>query len=295
MAYTKTNWDESTPITADKLNKIETGIANTIDKTVQIMEIPIVYPDGWQQFRWTRPEANTISWTRDADRGKAFEVLNETTYKQLLLLKDDGKLTVNGNLTVGEYIHSPIFEASTDLVVNRHGFRTFYTNNEQGSYIFCDKNHSSINLTDGKMTYANPNGIIEIGPQNSAHCHIYTDSPSFYFNKELSVKGSTVWHAGNFNPNTKLNAGNFAISNRDLKIYGKRAMVGFDTADGNYLHLNFQKDFAEGVKIEGLLRTDSINSNGKRVPTFDTSNPAHSMFRYGSGLGGANGYITFTW
>ena len=32
-AYSKTVWDESTPITADKLNKIEDGIANALDTT----------------------------------------------------------------------------------------------------------------------------------------------------------------------------------------------------------------------------------------------------------------------
>ena len=64
--YSKTVWNESTPITADKLNKIENGIANGIDKTMQIMEIPINHADGWQQFRWTKPNYSAISWTRDA-------------------------------------------------------------------------------------------------------------------------------------------------------------------------------------------------------------------------------------
>ena len=262
-AYTKTVWDESTPITADKLNKIENGIANGIDKTMQIMEIPINHADGWQQFRWTKPNYNTISWTRDANQGKALEILNETARQQLLLLKDDGKLTVNGNLTVGEYIHSPIFEASTDLVVNRHGFRTYYTNNEQGSYIHCDKHNSSINLLSSKMVYTNPHGSIDIGPQNEYHCHFYTDRPTFYFNKDLSVYGNTVWHTGNFNPGTKLDAGYFSISNRDLLIYHKRALVGFDTAEGNYLEINYHRDFAAGVRIQGLTRIESIETDGK--------------------------------
>ena len=99
-AYTKTVWDESTPITADKLNKIENGIANGIDKTMQIMEIPINHADGWQQFRWTKPNYNTISWTRDANQGKALEVLNETARQQLLLLGDDGGLDVQKHLIV---------------------------------------------------------------------------------------------------------------------------------------------------------------------------------------------------
>ena len=73
--YSKTVWNESTPITADKLNKMETGIANGIDKSAQIMEIPITNADGWQQFRWTKPNYNAVSWTRDAKAKKALEIL----------------------------------------------------------------------------------------------------------------------------------------------------------------------------------------------------------------------------
>ena len=170
MAYNKINWTENTPITADRLNQMETGIANSIDKTAQVMEIPITNSSGWQQFRWTKPGATTISWTRDALAGKAVEIFNETTKKQLLLLTDSGNLTVNGN---------------------------------------------------------------------------------------------TVWHTGNFNPATKLDAGNFSISNRDLKIYGKRALVGHDTGEGNHLVINYDRDFGAGVKIYGLTRTDAIENGGK--------------------------------
>ena len=168
--YSKTVWNESTPITADKLNKMETGIANAIDKTEQIMRIPITNSEGWKQFRWISSNHDTVSWTRDASAGKALEIFNESTPKQLLLLTDSGNLTVNGN---------------------------------------------------------------------------------------------TVWHTGNFNPATKLDAGYFSISNRDLLIYNKRAMVGFDTADGDYLTINHDRDFGAGVKIYGLTRTDAIQNGGK--------------------------------
>ena len=152
MAYTKTNWTESTPITVDMLNKIETGVENAIDKTAQIMEIPIVHSDGWHQFRWTKPGATTVSWTRDVARSKAFEVYNENLGKTLLLSDDNGNLTAAGNLY----------------------------------------------------------------------------------------------------------AGKFSIENRDLKIHNKRAMVGFDTADGNYLSINYDRDFAEGVRIHGLVQTETL-------------------------------------
>ena len=46
-------------------------------------------------------------------------------------------------------------------------------------------------------TFTTPHGNIQLGPMNTSHAHIYTDRPNFYFNKQLSVLGNTVWHAGN--------------------------------------------------------------------------------------------------
>lgn len=46
-------------------------------------------------------------------------------------------------------------------------------------------------------TFTTPSGNIQLGPMNSAYAHIYTDRPSFYFNKELKVLGSSVYHSGN--------------------------------------------------------------------------------------------------
>lgn len=40
-------------------------------------------------------------------------------------------------------------------------------------------------------------GKVEIGPKNTSTAHIYTDRPTFYFNKDLLVNGDKVWHAGN--------------------------------------------------------------------------------------------------
>jgi hypothetical protein len=42
------------------------------------------------------------------------------------------------------------------------------------------------------LRVSNPNGDFQIGPFNTGHCHIYTDRPNFYFNKELMVNGTVV-------------------------------------------------------------------------------------------------------
>ena len=247
-AYSKTVWNESTPITADKLNKIEDGIASALPISGGTLTGKIDVPGESTFYRdtYVDPWENTgcvIKASGNVGIG--------------------GSLKVNESIAVSQNVWASILEANTDFVLNRHGFRTYYTNNEHGSYIYCDKNSSYINLKDNKMVYGNPNGSIEIGPQNAYHCHINTDKPTFYFNTELLVNGNSVWHAGNFNPGTKLDAGYFSISNRDLLIHGKRAMVGFNTGDGNYLSLNYERDFGAGVRIHGLTLIDSIETGGK--------------------------------
>ena len=228
-AYTKTVWDESTPITADKLNKIENGIANGIDKTMQIMEIPINHADGWQQFRWTKPNYNTISWTRDANQGKALEVLNETARQQLLLLGDDGGLDVQKH-----------------LIVNGG-------NNTEHADIFLKCNGAVRGLVRGVAS-----GGLQL--------HAYHGNGEWVnymgIAAGLITLGSNTKVEGNLAAGN-LYTGNFSIQDRDLKIYNKRALVGFDTPDGNYLEINYHRDFAAGVRIQGLTKIESIETDGK--------------------------------
>jgi hypothetical protein len=62
------------------------------------------------------------------------------------------------------------------------------------------------NQTDGSLRVSNTNGYIDIAPKNVSYAHIYTDRPSFYFNKDLLVNGSTVWHSGNDGSTSGLDA-----------------------------------------------------------------------------------------
>ena len=48
-------------------------------------------------------------------------------------------------------------------------------------------------------------------------------------------------------------------------------------------------------KLLNIQNATGIKAGNYRVATWEGSNPTHHMFRYGSGLGGANGYITFSY
>lgn len=57
-----------------------------------------------------------------------------------------------------------------------------------------------------EFTHQNSYGYIALGPFNDSVAHIYTDRPTFYFNKELYVNGAKVWNAGNDGSGSTLDA-----------------------------------------------------------------------------------------
>ncbi len=71
--------------------------------------------------------------------------------------------------------------------------------------ILVDTNHGFVN--SGQWTRnTTPSGYIAFGPANTSHAHIYTDRPTFYFNKQLLVLNHTVWNAGNDGSGSGLDA-----------------------------------------------------------------------------------------
>ena len=60
--------------------------------------------------------------------------------------------------------------------------------------------------TASETRFNTPSGYISLGPQNSTWGHIYTDRPNFYFNKNLYVLGSKVYHTGNDGSGSGLDA-----------------------------------------------------------------------------------------
>ena len=56
---------------------------------------------------------------------------------------------------------------------------------------------------------------------------------------------------------------------------------------------NGNPDWGKQIFID---RNGQLHCNGnRRVATINQENPAHHMIRYGAGMGGENGYITFSW
>ncbi|WP_211217567.1 hypothetical protein [Paenibacillus ginsengihumi] len=88
---------------------------------------------------------------------------------------------------------------------------------------------------------------------------------------DMFFKGARVWNAINDGSGSGLDAdtldglhsvdfvlsrGIWQTNGRDFAAHGKRALVAFNTADGNYLSINFNRDFANGVNVGGPLTAD---------------------------------------
>ena len=84
-----------------------------------------------------------------------------------------------------------------DLLDGQHG--SYYATASHG--------HTGLAVSSwGGIKSSTSSGYIEFGPANTTWAHIYTDRPNFYFNKNLYVLGSKVWHVGNDGSGSGLDA-----------------------------------------------------------------------------------------
>ena len=64
---------------------------------------------------------------------------------------------------------------------------------------------------------------------------------------------------------SNLSVDNIKLVGRDIVINGKRALVGFDTNDGNELFINYENDYGNGVHINGNVDIpNNLTVKGRR-------------------------------
>ena len=68
--------------------------------------------------------------------------------------------------------------------------------------------------------------------------------------------------------------------------------VGLYTSGSNWGVYDYAKDISI---IRYNFDGNRVEVQGNRVVTWDGNNPTHYKLRYGAGMGGANGYITFSY
>lgn len=116
--------------------------------------------------------------------------------------------------------HAGVSQLWTDYSSSSHNiYHRNYYNGTWGSWKLLSMDghtHNYLPLNGGTLTgelitngnlrtpngwnyWRTPYGYIQIGPANTSYAHIYTDRPSFYFNKELRVLGNPLWHSNKIN------------------------------------------------------------------------------------------------
>lgn len=156
-------------------------------------------------------------------------------------------------------------------------------------------------LSNGTITptlYITSNDNLRVGSADISNVCLYCKT-----NPKASVDGSTytLYHTGNKPTLGELGAlaanGPSFKGNMVQTGEGGQKWIYHINAGAGSLHIAPQladgtNDWDRQITFD---RDGQIFCNGrKKVPTWD-GNPTHYMFRYGSGLGGANGYITFSY
>ena len=365
-AYSKTVWNESTPITADKLNKIENGIASALPLTGGTLTGNVVLNND--KALGGKDASGNIKWLAWVDRANSaqfgdtglksvinsrvnpevniggqgiytlYHTGNKPTPAEIAALPlSGGTLTGNvvleNNMAIGGKDTSGTVKWLTwvDLSDNANfgdtGLKSVINSSVNPEVNISGKGLCKLYHTGNKPTPSEIGALASTGGTLTGDltCNQYlninawsgygTGQANIWFdaktanNKTLKMgnvdnialsKGNvyhpgnkpTAWDIGAMSSNAPTFQGNMIQAGP-----GGRDWIYHINADLGTLniapHNNGNNDWSKQILFD---RNGQMFCNGgKKVPTMDGNNPSHYMFRYGSGLGGANGYITFSY
>lgn len=125
-------------------------------------------------------------------------------------------------------------------------------------------------------TLTTPSGYIQIGPMNTSTAHIYTDRPSFYFNKGLLVNGEAVavrngsdlTVPGSFNAewSVVLKQGNLHFRHTNHYIGPTNSFIGDGSGDPGDVMFLKNGGSAWGIRVGHVLASDAY-ADASLVPT----------------------------
>ncbi len=125
-------------------------------------------------------------------------------------------------------------------------------------------------------------GYIALGPMNAGTAHIYTNLGTFYFNKDLLVNGSTVYHSGNFTPGNYLPLTGGTLTGA---LYGT-TVTATGLIKGQFLHSQNGVIRADAATDTCTLSNEGgswLKLNAQGINTGDwTNKPTYGQFITGS-------------
>ena len=191
-AYSKTVWDESTPITADKLNKIENGIANALDTTTGGTVKGKLTVKGHIQLDSGNLYSNKNGWNKPV-----IEVLNGDKNGNAVVYSG-GALSVLAGGESGSVVAQNITNTQEFAVVAADQNAILYANLQNGW-----ENRKIVELTPGGRLKLY-NNTLELSPNNNGYARIGIDGDSQDVfisninNNWFRLKGDkTITYAGN--------------------------------------------------------------------------------------------------
>ena len=165
-AYSKTVWNESTPITADKLNKIENGIANALDTTTggtvngKLTVKGHIQSDGGNFYSNKNGGNKPVIEVFDGDKNGSAVVYSGGALT-VLAGGESGSLVVQNTNNTEEYA---VVSADQGVIL--------YANLQNGW-----ENRKTVELTKGGRFKLN-NNALELSPNNSGYARIGIDGDS---------------------------------------------------------------------------------------------------------------------
>ena len=165
-AYSKTVWNESTPITADKLNKIENGIANALDTTTGGTVKGKLTVKGNIQL----DDGNLYS-NKNGGNKPVIEVFNGDKNGNAVVYSA-GALTVLAGGEAGSLVVQNTNNTDEHAVVSADQGVILYANLQNGW-----ENRKTVELTKGGRFKLNNNSL-ELSPNNSGYARIGLDGDS---------------------------------------------------------------------------------------------------------------------
>ena len=172
-------------------------------------------------------------WTNDTERAR-FDISGNFG---IGTINPSQKLEINGTAYASSDFRAPIF----------------YDSGNTGFYL--DGGNSS----SGGWRLGTPSGVIDFGPLNSYHAHVYTDRPNFYFNKELLINGANVLYESAW-----INNKYFATGG---EIY---STIYYDANDSAYYLNPASTSNLNGLTVANTI-TGSVSGNAGTATTLQTA------------------------
>ncbi len=103
-----------------------------------------------------------------------------------------GKKYTTDEIHIGGHELDAAMMVNLNTVVSDHA--SYLTSLPSHIHTWANINGETANSVNawGGLRHQTNNGYIDFGPANSGHAHVYTDRPSFYFNKSLIVNNGSI-------------------------------------------------------------------------------------------------------